>query len=482
MEDNKRTKDNIETPKKQTHYSAFPFIDFSGFQVVDEDSPMRAEYFVGPKLKHFSTLSIPGYCYERFGNKGSMIQDMQKLPTLDEALDQMFDGALKKEDLPRLLLELSCSDFKAQGLGAFKKAFSFRDYMILREDADATSNSGSINRDGRYKKARMLNNLGINTPQVVLARSIQPSKSQDPFESRMAYEVQEKVQGLPLSPFRLDGMCLRMINSSLDFSPLGISRHEVNLICDSFHQAVAMQRALTGQKHLPKYLDDALVLTYLRLDSDFHGENILYDTKSGYGFLDLSLSFMPKFATIDDIIRHVNNSIAEDIKSNEIINVFSGLIESSLCLKGEFDLCKESLEDHFPLFVYNGLIFEQARKYLCGESPYKKPPVNLKDKEFFEIFENEFFDRNLFAMPFEDIITLYDGLKNGKIQALNNIRNRYNLPFNFDFNGTLNQEDFFEAFNCTAFSKDSTNPKYQSIKFAPAETISDHPFECEFGE
>ena len=42
MEDNKRTKDNIETPKKQMHHSAFPFIDFPGFQVVDEYSHMRA--------------------------------------------------------------------------------------------------------------------------------------------------------------------------------------------------------------------------------------------------------------------------------------------------------------------------------------------------------------------------------------------------------------------------------------------------------
>ena len=236
----------------------------------------------------------------------------------------------------------------------------------------------------------------------------------------------------------------------------------MNEICNAYQVCIAKQRALTGQKHLSKFLDDALVLEILKQEIDFHGENIFFDPEFGYTFLDLPLKKMTDFKCTDDAINKINSQILNGVSCNTFLPIFEDIFENALCVGANFETTKRSIADHFPQYVYNGLILEQARKYLCGENPTSCPPINLSNSDFFET--SDIIKYDLFAMPFSEIVELKEAFESGN-SALETIREKYGLSKYFDFACELGKSDFLEAFNCTITCQDSPNPNYRNIKF-----------------
>ena len=316
------------------------------------------------------------------------------------------------------------------GEGHFKTAYEKDGLIYLREEGpkETVTYTKATEFYRARKIAKMLKDYGVATPDLIYYTN-KPSAEKGCVTQ---YSVVEKKEGKPLDRF----------NINLGYRGIKLLK----------------ERALYGQKFMPKFLRDFSFLVNSGIIWDFNGENYLFDKEKGYSFIDIDFHHLPAgLKSIEDIERH--------IKENSVFDVGDALSKHNVEFRAStyrdfahqimkpLYLDAVSQDARLESYIYRGIIFaqfEQMMKTYSRKFQFEDP----KDIDRFFIYSSNNIIDNI-ALPLQTLEKLYDLFKSGEstspeIVEQINLSMKFahtfgRLPSDFDFSKAINSEEFMQA-------------------------------------
>ncbi len=376
----------------------------------------------------------------------------------------------------KLISQVEEQENLACGHGLHKTAHLLPDGKILLK-----SNYGEYRKSETLSKALLLKKYGIN-----IALPLFFTSSNTAFKKKgkiTHYEIQEEAKGSCVSALGESFLEEHLFACNPKLKDTKKTSEE---IFNEYNLAMAKHRAKTHLPFLSKFVYNFCSLYGLQND-DMHAQNIYYSSSNGYTFFDLEFDFETKKSSITntqkikDIEKHIRYYISEPTIATSCFN--------DLILRGygvnQFQ-CGFVNSGNFSQFVYNGILMHQLRETFKANQPenqvYNPNFTHLKD--FAENKLNSIFPNNelcVFAMNSSTLMNLEEALKTNNTQALNEIKEEYNLPKDFDF-ARIDIPNFLETMQIT-HEFDFANPNPAPINHSEREhvEVKENNGELEFG-
>ena len=193
-------------------------------------------------------------------------------------------------------------------------------------------NSGNFGffrkRFHNFEKVRAFNNylisLGVPTSKIYVCKY---------FENNY-YELQERVIGRPLFKYNQDQVCFDALKQNCSIENLTLEQQQaVSNYIFKYNMHTIKLLSSAPQQHFDDLLKSLKTLAELGIwEFDNNGENILYNPKSGFGFVDLD---------IEDFIKAYANDKKNPVsKTDKMQHALDGFVEifDNYSYFGEFEL------------------------------------------------------------------------------------------------------------------------------------------------
>ena len=351
----------------------------------------------------------------------------------------------------KLISEVEEQENLACGHGVYKTAHLLPDGKILLK-----SYCGEYRKSETLSKALLLKKYGIN-----IALPLFFTSSNTAFKKKgkiTHYEIQEEAKGSFVSALGESFLEEHLFACNPE---LKNTRKTSEELFNEYNLAMAKHRAKTHLPFLSKFVYNFCSLYGLQ-NEDMHAQNIYYSSTNGYTFFDIDFDFETKKSSITNTqkIKDIENHIRYYISEPTIAtSCFNELITRGYGVQ-QF-LCGFVNSYNFSQFVYNGILMHQLRETFKANEPnnpvYNPNFPHLKD--FAENKLNSIFPNNelsVFAINSSTLMNLEEALKTNNTQALNDIREEYSLPSDFNF-ARIDIPNFLETMQKT-HDFDFTNP------------------------
>ena len=363
---------------------------------------------------------------------------------MSEAFEEFYINLIKKAERKVIIC----------GEGNSKTGYAIDGHIVLK------SRKAPVDPAENIKKLTALKNYGVN---IALPKFF---TSQDKVEKEgnrlIFYEIQEEAKGSFVNVSREESLYSHIVA----FNP-SLRKQLINQkLAKNYNIEMAKHRAKTHLPHLSNFINDYLTLSALG-NGDMHSENVYYSSINGYTFFDLS----PFMKIKPD--KNIDSQIITALSSGETLDSSANLyFFTEYCYR----LCKpqatEHFSDNFSQFVYNGILAHQLKKALKANIPenpcYNPHFPNIRN--FARTLENtQVLEKQYFSMPPMILFKLEQGLLNNNEDALNFVRQEYNLGENFDFS-CIDIPNFLETMKIT-HEFDFANPKNCQIPTSSVDHI-----------
>ena len=333
------------------------------------------------------------------------------------------------------------SKFSVCGEGKYKKAYLIGSNKILLK-----SYVKVLKPSRAFLNALALKKLGVNIAMPLIFSTQELKNNLYPIFH--TYHIQEEAKGSFVNVLRANQLIKHIASFNSNINEEYLSSLNENDLKNQYNLAMAKHRAKTGMPFIKKYMFDFCILNLLNFH-DLHTENVFYNSQTGYTFFDLD----PDNYLFDAIPNenYEQTDIVSKIKarldkySNAKFKthdyVFSNFIITMLGVTPENYSPQPITCENFAQYVYNGIITHQlieAMKTNVPENdcynpyfPYVKDcaikmELQLNDKS------NPVLNDLMIISP-KNLFKLENALIENNSQALNEIREEYNLPEDFDF-------------------------------------------------
>ena len=260
----------------------------------------------------------------------------------------------KTEAIMAFIDQIERGEVPQFGAGNFKTAYEKDGEIYLRESKESLTykKASKFYKDQQF--ARMLKDNGIAIADLIFHTVRKVDKS-----NLAEYLVMEKMEGKPLDKFK-DG-------------PMDASQGA----------AILKERAIYGQKFMPKFFRDFTFLCNTDIIWDRNGENYLFDRNKGYSFIDIDFDdAADKFHSFEQMQDYIQThsafnyeeslarkttSFLDDIYREPTYDEFISLILKPLVLGSdisskELPFRRDFTNRDFEAYAYRGIIFEQFKQ------------------------------------------------------------------------------------------------------------------------
>ncbi len=315
------------------------------------------------------------------------------------------------------------------GSGVHKKGYRFLTYILLKQ----VPNQYISFSDKQTTSDFLRKNYNINTPELV--GNILRDDVLHNGDFNITYEIQKLATGLPLAFGKPENM-ISFLSTLKNCHPsqLGFTRN----LDKTYNATMLKHRALTHIPHIEKFLEDFTVLNNNHL-IDYHGENIHFSEKYGYSFIDLGYrGFSESYNE-----KKLKCIFEENLKSFPDYDFFFSN------LYGSWELNKKYMgsecfynREYFTEYVYLGVLTKQILNVMKTTSS----PL-LDNAKFYA--NNLYNQKNFFSAPPEFLDQLYSAFKTNNSNYLQEVKNQFYLPEDYDLNKTLDSDAFIKAMDLT---------------------------------
>lgn len=326
-------------------------------------------------------------------------------------------------ELSRLLGLIESKKLQPVGNGYFKTCYREGNIAILLETVYLASSSISSAEFFKQKDiVDILIDLGVQTPKFLDFACFSNGKK------HKVINTQEFVDGRPLFKFK-------------NYTTPNEDQNEIDKQFEKYNLATIKERVAWGEPFIEKYIENFNILHPLNLLHDAHGENIIFNPKTGYHFIDLGFSTAPNFATAEEAKNLLLNPVTPELFKILENRTYLGT-NASYKDQAKFIFCftnlnptsYSNLSENFPFFVYNGILAQQFDN--CVAKMNNLPPN-------FSVGETA--PKYPFALNHYDLERLYHALKTQDNSSLDLFKFAFGLPNSYDFNKELDSNFFINV-------------------------------------
>ncbi len=379
------------------------------------------------------------------------------------------------------LIKKAEQDSTKCGVGVYKTGFYCNNHVILKS-------TKSLFHPAEYiKKLTALKNYGVN---IALPKFFTSQDKVEKFgDPETFYEVQEEAKGSFVNVSNTKNLYYHLVA----FNPnLNEEEPDKVKLKQQYNLEMAKHRAKTGLPHLKKFVSDYFLLRTFG-NGDMHSENVNYSSTNGYTFFDITalINVDPAF----DIASQFQDQLeSQQHKSaSSLLNLSFDATKVELFMEDCFGLgmncfpltSKDLVNNHFSLFVYNGILTHQLLETINKSCDNDINPIlkNGKNISHYIKTHDGFFENNIFAMHPNDILMLEEGLLNNNSVLLNQIRTKYELGKDFDFS-CIDIPNFLQTMKITHefdFGNPTNNqaPTSSNVDHIKVSAIDENTFDFE---
>lgn len=205
-------------------------------------------------------------------------------------------------------------------------------------------------------------------------------------------------------------------------------------------------RVLTGIPHIEEFLKHFTCLSAADV-LDVNEGNFLHSPAFGYAFVDLNLNTL-KDIDLSNLDEFFNSKI-NDINKSRIITSYSYLMNCCVGIYGGM-IFKQPPNKHFEAYVYSGIL---SKQFLNIMQTSNDPKLKFA-KEFAQVFDYS----NFYAANPQDLDLIYSAIKSNDESLLELIRQRFDLPANYNFSDNLEGNKFIQAMDLTYAMAQPSSP------------------------
>ncbi len=413
------------------------------------------------------------------------IPSNQEIDAQNEEYKHYIEELINDENNPE------SSKFSVCGEGKYKKAYLFDSNKILLK-----SYVKVLKPSRAFFNALALKKLGVNIAMPLLFTT-EKSSSDDYFHSGYySYQIQEEAKGSFVSVLRTNQLIKHISSFNQNINEDYLKSLSECDIKDQYNLAMAKHRAQTGMPFIKNFMFDFCILNRLSF-ADLHTENVFYNSHTGYTFFDLD----PDIFLFDALPNesYEQSNIMSKIKSKlekyanakfETHNYdFGNFIISMLGVTPENYIPKPITPENFAQHVYNGIITHQLLEAMKTNIPENEcyNPYFPHAKECALKIESQLNNRSspvlndLLLISPKNILKLENALIENDSTSLDEIKEEYNLPEDFDF-ACIDIPNFLETMQAT-HEFDFANPNPAPINHSEREhmEVKENNGELEFG-
>ena len=342
-------------------------------------------------------------------------------------------------DLYRVLGLIESKQLQPAGNGYFKTCYREGNIAILFESAYLATSATSPTEFCKQKDiVDILINLGVQTPKFLDFACFTNGKK------HKIINTQEFVDGRPLYRFK-------------DYTNPIENQHDNYKQFKEYNLETIKERVALGEPFIEKFIENFNIMQPLNLLHDAHGENIIFNPKTGYHFIDLGFSTASNFSTLEE---------AKDLIKNPVIPELFKTLDNKTYLgptasykdQAQFIFCftplnptsYSSISENFAYYVYNGVLAQQFNNcvskmnnlppnFSTGTPPPKYP----------------------FALNNYDLEGLYHALKTQNESSLDLFKFAFGLPNSYDFNKELDSEFFINVMETSIINNSESEDQSQ---------------------
>ena len=189
----------------------------------------------------------------------------------------------KNANFENIIYEIKKSNTDFDASGKYKKCYYTKDLAILRKKPlEGELNFLPKNPAKQQKAIENIKNLGFKTPSILYySQNNIMSFAINSINENDYFEIQERAKGETLMVLpddkRFDDMPK---NNNLQI-------REIEHCCDDINKERFLKILSAPKEHISKYLDNFFIGFQLGILKDAHSQNIYYDKKEGFTFIDL---------------------------------------------------------------------------------------------------------------------------------------------------------------------------------------------------
>lgn len=356
------------------------------------------------------------------------------------------------------------------GEGSFSEVFEYQDCQNHKNDRVIIKSKIPVytKSSGFYERQRLidfLREIGVNTPKLYFS-----SIKNDDLNSKLGniYEVESLVHGNTIGLVKTASLDIfaKKYPKLFNFYRSHSENCGKEDVLEQYNLMMTKHRIATGKPHIQKFINGFLKLYAISAFVDCHSENIMYNAKDGYSFIDLTFladkkTVFDSYKSSRDLLKSIKNVYSENddsscfdriidhyrdyymLKKITFDKAYTSLMRDGLGIEAEFDpyistrpILKPN--EHFEKYVFNGVLLNQ----------------------FFDVFENGENDieigsqryqeynvpNNYFAMSKPSLLTLKNAVLGDK-KAQGKIIFSCKLDSNFDFVNGFDSQFFLDAMN-----------------------------------
>ena len=358
---------------------------------------------------------------------------IQNLIAKQEEIDQEQSSArVNVNEIKATIKNIADYDVYLAGKGAYKKVFPYKkDKVILEEGTYRQTMPFSVKKQIVNK----LNEYGINTPKLVYY--LTQDQAFKLGNKEISYEVQERAKGSFLNTFDYKKVLYHLYGLTGEMYPY-LTKSSEKLLSEKYNFEMLKSRTLTGIPHIEKFLKHftCLVSAYAL---DVNGGNFFYSPAFGYTFIDLNLD---KFndENISDLENFFNSKI-NNINKTRIMTDYSNFMHCCVDSLHEGGLFKPDPNEDFEAYVYTGILCKQFLNVMQTSTDPKL--------RFAKEFAQKFKFPNFYGANPQDLDLLYSAMKSNDEASLESIRQKFDLPANYNFSDNLEGKKFIQAMDLT---------------------------------
>ncbi len=350
------------------------------------------------------------------------------------------------------------------GEGVHKKGFLINSNKILLKSDTKVAKPGQA-----FFIALALKKFGVNIAMPLLfttEASVYPNKSH-PYYS---FEIQEEAKGSFVKSLRADSLIEHITSANHDINIEYFKDLDKSKVRDQFNLAMTKHRAKTGMPFIKNYMFDFSTLKILGF-KDLHTENVFYSSQKGYTFFDIdqtnnlfddeTFKQAEAISKIKENLENYSNYSSETIERD-----FMNYMISALGLSTPSHIAKPTLKRGFAQYVYNGIITHQLLESMKTNTPendcYNPNFPHAKDCAI--KLESQLNDKsntvlnNAILISPNNLLKLENALLENNSTSLDEIKEEYNLPEDFDFS-CIDIPFFLETMKATReFDFSNPNP------------------------
>lgn len=340
-------------------------------------------------------------------------------------------------DLTRLLGLIESKKLQLIGSGYFKNCYREGNIAILHEKTYLTSSSLSSSEFEKQKRiVDILVSLGVQTPKFLDFACFSNGKTHH------IINTQEFVDGRPLFKFK-------------NYTTPNEDQNELAKQFNKFNLATIKERVSLGEPFIEKYIENFNIMQPLNLLHDAHGENIIFNPKTGYHFIDLGFSTSTNFSTLEEAKALIKNPVIPELFKTLDNKTYLGP-NASYKDQAKYIFCFSTLNptsysnisENFPFFVYNGILAQQFDN--CVSKMNNLPPNFSTGTPA---------PKYPFALNNYDLEGLYHALKTQNESSLDLFKFAFGLPDSYDFNKELDSAFFINVMEKSIINTPSNEDK-----------------------